>query len=110
MSIWDYMKPSSAAPAPTDVALEDDGKALVLTWPDGARTVLPARTLRQQCPCAACVDEWTHQRTLAPESVAADMKVRELTPVGNYAAQLHFSDGHATGIFTWALLRELSAK
>jgi DUF971 family protein len=108
MSIWDYMKPAATAPEAVNVELTPDQR-LVVTWSDGAAMAVPARTLRQQCPCAACVDEWTHQRTLAPDSVPADVRVREVKPVGNYAVQLDFSDGHATGIFTWVLLRELGA-
>jgi DUF971 family protein len=30
-----------------------------------------------------------------------------LEPVGNYAARIVFDDGHATGLYTWAYLREL---
>ena len=108
MSIWDYMKPAAAVPEAVNVELTPDQR-LVVTWSDGAAMAVPARTLRQQCPCAACVDEWTHKRTLAPDSVPTDMQVREVKPVGNYAVQLSFSDGHATGIYTWQLLRELGA-
>ena len=109
MSIWDYMKPATPAISASDVALDGE-RTLVVTFSDGAKTPLAARLLRQQCPCAACVDEWTHQRTLKPETVPADISIRELRPVGNYAVQLAFSDGHATGIYTWVFLRELTAK
>ena len=44
-------------------------RALSLTWEDGARTSATAQVLRQQCPCAACVDEWTNRRTLDPARV-----------------------------------------
>ena len=105
MSIWDYMKPAATAPEPT--RLELVGRTLSIGWSDGSKSELPARLLRQQCPCAACVDEWTHKRTLAPESVPDGIGIREVRPVGNYAAQLAFDDGHETGIFTWTLLRTL---
>jgi DUF971 family protein len=108
MSIWEYMKPAQAGPEPT--RLELVGNVLAVGWSDGGAAELPARLLRQQCPCAACVDEWSHKRTLAPESVPAEIGIREVRPVGNYAAQLAFSDGHETGIFTWKLLRELGAQ
>lgn len=107
-SIWDYMKPAAAAPEAVHVELTPDQR-LVVGWSDGASMAIAARTLRQQCPCAACVDEWTHKRTLAPESVPADVRLREVKPVGNYALQLSFSDGHETGLYTWSLLRELGA-
>jgi DUF971 family protein len=109
MGIWDYMKPAAQAPEPVDVKLPNP-RTLEVHWSDGAQTAIAVRALRQQCPCASCVDEWTHVRTLAPDSVPADIALREVRPVGNYALQLDFSDGHATGIYSWALLRELGAK
>lgn len=104
-NIWDYMKPAEAKPVPQDVGLRDG--QLAITWNDAKQTATPARRLRQQCPCAACVDEMTNKRTLDPESVPQDVAIREVRPVGNYAVQLAFSDGHDTGIFPWPLLREL---
>jgi len=109
MSIWDYMKPAAQAPTASGLALRGP-RTLVVTWADGGETPLPARLLRQRCPCAACVDEWTHARTLKPDSVPDDVELREVSPVGNYAAQLSFSDGHASGIFTWPLLRTLAGE
>jgi DUF971 family protein len=40
---------------------------------------------------------------------ARPLELRGMTPVGNYAYALDFSDGHDTGIFTLELLRELGA-
>ena len=71
---------------------------------------MSARTLRQQCPCAACVDEWTHQRTLDPAMVGPEVSLVEVLPAGNYALHVRFSDGHTTGIFNWKTLRELSER
>lgn len=104
-SIWDYMKPAESKPEPSEIALR--GNALAVSWNDGKQSTTPARTLRQQCPCAACVDEMTHKRTLDPASVPADIRLLEVRPTGNYAVQLAFSDGHETGLYTWPLLREL---
>ena len=109
MSIWDHMKPASAPAAPTGVELEPP-RHLRVEWPDGRTDRIEFRTLRLNCPCAGCVDEWTHQRTLRPETVPLDVGLLELKPMGNYAVQLGFSDGHQSGIFTWALLRTLGAK
>ena len=108
MSIWDHIRPASADPAVSDASLIDHGQKLRLSWDDGKNTDVSSRALRQQCPCATCVDEWTHQRTFDPAIVKPDMKVTGITPVGNYALKLAFADGHSTGIFPWKLLRELS--
>src|SRR4051794_13279615 len=108
MSFWDRIKPAQRTSAVTDARLADDGRTLHLTWDDGQRTVASARTLRQACPCAGCVDEWTHQRTLNTDAVPVDLRISELQPVGNYALSMVFGDGHRTGIFTWPHLREHS--
>lgn len=110
MSFWDRIKPSTRPPQVTQAALADGGLRLELTWDDGREGPVPARALRQECPCAACVDEWTNQRTLDPAKVAEDVRVEEVQPVGNYALAFRFSDGHATGIYPWALLRALSVR
>ena len=111
MSFWDKLKP--AAPTPpaargTDVT--SDGKVLRLHWEDGKRTASTARSLRLACPCAACVDEWTNQRTLDPGSVSEALTLLEVAPVGNYALRITFSDRHATGIYPWRVLREVTER
>jgi DUF971 family protein len=108
MSFWDHIKPSTRPPAATAVDLSPDQQVLTIRWDDGKRTAVTARALRQSCPCAECVDEWTRQRTFDQEKVSADIRILEVRPVGNYALAFQFSDAHATGIFNWTLLRELS--
>ena len=108
-SFWDRIKPSEPPPpAVIDLNVSKDGQVIRLMWEDGRKTSLLARTLRQNCPCAACVDEWTNKRTLKAEDVPADVVLHKTQPVGNYALSLIFSDQHTTGIYTWPLLRELS--
>lgn len=111
MSFWDKLKP--AAPTPpaaigTDVTT--DGKVLRLHWEDGKRTASTARALRLACPCAACVDEWTNARTLDPDSVPETLTIRRVEPVGNYALRIDFSDQHATGIYPFTVLREVTER
>ena len=111
MSFWDKLKPAAAAP-PTALHMDvtSDGRVLRLHWEDGKRTASTARTLRLACPCAACVDEWTSARTLDPATVPETLTIREVNPVGNYALRLVFSDQHATGIFPWPVLREVTER
>ncbi len=108
MSFWDRIKPAPKPVTATDVKLSPDGTRLSLAWDDGATTSASAQVLRQQCPCAGCVDEWTNQRTLDPAKVPADTRIVSVQPVGNYALTFVFSDGHGTGIYPWTLLRELT--
>jgi DUF971 family protein len=108
LSFWDRIKPAPKPVSATDVQLAPDASRLTLTWEDGTSTSATAQVLRQQCPCAACVDEWTNRRTLDPARVPADLRIQSLQPVGNYALTLSFSDGHGTGIYPWPLLREIT--
>ena len=55
--------------------LSADQQVLTLSWDDGQKTQVTARALRQGCPCAECVDEWTHQRRLDPEQVPLDLRI-----------------------------------
>ena len=108
MSFWDHIKPSKPPPRALDVSLAAEGRELQLAWEDGARTAVSAQHLRRNCPCASCVDEFTGKRTLDPAQVPDDTRVLDVQQVGNYALSFTFSDTHATGIFPWGTLRELS--
>lgn len=109
MSIWDSVKPSKRPPTATAVELSADQQSLAMTWNDGVSTVVSSRRLRQYCPCAECVEEWSGKRTFDIERIPPGMKVIEVSPVGNYALAFTFGDMHRTGIFVWEHLRELSA-
>jgi DUF971 family protein len=108
MTFWDRIKPAERPPQATAVDVSPDQQRVLLTWDDGARTEVSGQKLRQNCPCAECVDEWTRQRTLDPAKVPADTKLLSMRPVGNYAVAFQFSDAHQTGIFNWSLLKQLS--
>jgi DUF971 family protein len=108
MSIWDSVKPAKKTPTATNVVLSGDQKTLTLTWNDATTTTLAARTARQFCPCAGCVEEWSGKRTFEVETIPVEMKIIEVQPVGNYALSFTFGDLHRTGIFQWEYLRELS--
>ena len=108
MSFWDHIKPTKRPPVATAVDLSGDQLTLSLKWDDGVQTEVLARTLRQHCPCAECVEEWTGRRTFEQGKIPADMRILELAPVGNYALTFVFSDAHRIGIFHWTHLRELS--
>ena len=53
-----------------------------------------------------CVHELTGAPLLDPAKVPGDVTFKGYHPVGNYALQFQFSDGHSTGIYTWSLLRQ----
>jgi DUF971 family protein len=110
MSFWDHIKPSTKPPTGVAVDLSSEGRLVTIQWDDGKKTSVSSRTLRLECPCAECVDEWTHQRRLDPAKVPAELHILEVGQVGNYALSFAFSDAHRTGIFHWTMLRETSEK
>lgn len=95
--------------SPTPVEVGRSGKHDVLVrWNDGRDTVFPARFLRLACPCASCIEEMTGRQILKDSDVAEDVHPLTIQPIGRYAIQVNWSDGHRTGIYTWEKLDELS--
>jgi DUF971 family protein len=87
-------------------ALAREGDGIRLSWSDGLESVLNVRALRISCPCAFCVNELTGKRMLDPDTVSAEIALKDMQPVGNYAYRVLFDDGHHTGLFTLDDLRE----
>ena len=81
--------------------------ALLVGWNDGQRSQYDLRTLRLSCPCAACVNEWTGEKTLNTDKVPKDIHPIRLFSVGRYAMGVEWSDGHSSGIFAYDYLRRL---
>jgi DUF971 family protein len=84
-----------------------DRLTFTIEWTDGhlGRWSLP--DLRRECPCAACIDEWTGEPLLDPRSVSDDLLCSSIQSVGRYALAIKFSDGHHSGIYPFTRLREL---
>lgn len=94
--------------ATTPTQIRQAGPAeLAITWRDGHESRYPVRALRLACGCATCVDEWSGEERLDPASVPEDVRPVKIEPVGRYALQIHWSDGHQTGIYPFRRLREL---
>ena len=100
MGLLDKIKPQVVQPRPIDLNLDPSG-ALLIRWDDQVQSRFEPRWLRARCPCAGCVEEWTGRRTVGEEQVSAEVKPRGLVPVGNYAIQIDWTDGHNTGIYSW---------
>ena len=99
--------PTEDRHTPTRIA-QHDPRTLAIDWADGAESRIDVRALRLACGCANCVDEWSGQPLLDPESVPADVAPRGLQSVGRYAIQVDWSDGHDTGIYPFERLRGLA--
>lgn len=87
-----------------------DARTLEVGWCDGRVDALDVRELRLACPCAQCVEEMSGAALLNPASVPVDVAPRRLTSVGTYAVIIDWSDGHGTGIYTFAYLRRLAER
>ena len=76
-----------------------------IVWDDDSEVTWPARALRLRCVCASCRSEITGERILDDAAVPAEIVVTHMDLVGNYGLNVHFSDGHTTGIYRFRDLR-----
>lgn len=98
---------SAEAPlAPVRVVPFPNGE-LGVVWSDDHESYYPGHDLRCACACAMCVDEHTGRKVLEDQGVPRDVRPLEVHPVGNYGMSVRWSDGHATGIYTFDRLRKL---
>ena len=98
---------------PPPRSIRADGDALAIEWADGKATRADFRTLRAACPCATCDEERSKPanpfRVLSERELSAGpLRPVKMVPVGHYAYQITWSDGHGSGIYTLARLRDLS--
>ncbi len=97
------MRPRPMIPTAVDVR---PAGSVSIRWRDGRVDAHAARTLRLKCPCAHCVHEVTGERLLDPATIPADLAANDARLIGNYAVQFLWSDGHSTGLYTHAALRQ----
>jgi len=95
------------------VSLKREGDGLKIDWSDHSSGFVSWRTLRSNCPCASCLDERAKPpdpfRILSPQEMQAGTpEPVSMKPVGHYAYQITWNDGHSTGIYPVELLRKLS--
>lgn len=91
---------------PTELKFSKSKKALHITFDDGAVFDLPYRYLRLESPSAETQGHGSGPKP-PPPVIAPDLNIDKAEPVGRYAVRLFFSDGHSSGLYTWAHLRKL---
>ncbi|MDR7420355.1 MAG: DUF971 domain-containing protein [Armatimonadota bacterium] len=96
---------SPRMPTPVEMGSVTE-KMLQITWSDGHRSTYTWMNLRLRCPCAACVGEWRYRPpALTPQDIRPDIRAMSVSRVGAYALRFEWSDGHNTGLYTFASLR-----
>jgi DUF971 family protein len=95
---------------PTD--LQHIGDELAIKWDDGTESYLRLEVLRRACPCAGCQGErdvlgHLHKGPTRPLD-SRSFRLRQVTPVGGYAIQPVWADGHNTGLYTFDYLFQLT--
>jgi DUF971 family protein len=90
---------------PTEIKLHQKSRVMEIAFSDGRSFRLPYEFLRVHSPSAEVRGHGPGQEVL--QTGKREVEIRTLDPVGSYAVQPVFSDGHATGIYSWEYLYEL---
>ena len=93
------------SPRVTDITLHRASHALEVAFDSGERFTLPCEYLRVESPSAEVQGHGPGQKVLVPGK--HEVNIDAIEPVGHYGVLLRFSDGHATGIFSWNTLYTL---
>jgi DUF971 family protein len=87
---------------PTEIKLHQQSRLLEIAFDDGSTFQLPCEYLRVYSPSAEVAGHGPGQEVL--QVGKKNVGISELVPVGSYAVQINFDDGHDTGLYTWEKL------
>ncbi len=93
--------------SPTEIKLHQKSRVLEIAFGDGKRFALPFEFLRVYSPSAEVRGHGPGQEVL--QVGKKDVDITAIEPVGSYAVQLVFSDGHDSGLYSWNYLYDLGA-
>ena len=99
------MAAAKAPPWPSELRFQKDRAELLIRFDDGVELTIPYELLRIESPSAETKGHGS--QTPPPPAGKRKVKVTGAEPVGRYALRIKFDDGHNTGLYTWAYLREL---
>ena len=94
----------TAHPTPTEIKLHQKSRVLEISFDDSAHFELPCEYLRVFSTSAEVQAAKERGQIITGKE---DVNITKIDPVGSYAVNIHFSDGHDTGIFAWSTLYEL---
>lgn len=89
------------------------GEELAVAWSDNTESFFPLEILRRNCPCAVCQGEADVMGQVErPNNTlsSASFELKAVQPVGGYALQMLWGDGHNTGLYSFIYLRELGSQ
>lgn len=89
-------------PHPTEIKLHQKSRILDISFSDGKTFHFPCEFLRVHSPSAEVSGHGPGQEVL--QTGKRMVNIIRIEPVGNYAIQLNFNDGHNTGLYSWDLL------
>lgn len=89
-------------PQPTNITVHARSRQLEVAFADGKTFLLPFELMRVYSPSAEVKGHGAGQEVLQTGKRLVD--IVDLAPVGHYAIQPRFSDGHESGIFSWGYL------
>lgn len=98
----------SGAPTPQAITVHSQSRMLEVSFSDGAEFRIPFELMRVYSPSAEVQGHGPGQGVL--QTGKRLVELAGLEPVGNYAVQPAFSDGHDTGIFSWDYLYFLGSQ
>ncbi len=96
------------APTPLNITVHSQSRVLEISFSDAALFRIPFELMRVYSPSAEVAGHGPGQEVL--QTGKRDVGLTALEPVGNYAVQPTFSDGHDSGIFSWDYLYFLGAQ
>ena len=98
----------TGSPTPEAITVHAQSRVLEIGFSDGSNFRIPFELLRVYSPSAEVQGHGPGQETL--QTGKRQVTLTALEPVGNYAVQPAFSDGHDTGIFSWSYLYFLGSQ
>ncbi len=93
------------APRPSEIRIRRATQRLEVDFDDGTSMSVPAELLRVESPSAEVRGHSPDQKKTVAGKRGVGIASAE--PIGHYAVRIIFTDGHDTGIYSWALLHEL---
>ena len=96
------------APTPTALTVHQQSRVLEVAFSDGATFRIPFELMRVYSPSAEVQGHGAGQEVL--QAGKRGVGLVDLTPVGHYAVQPRFTDGHESGLFTWDYLYFLGSQ